>query len=103
MIITLKYFFYFRFLYLMTDIPPNNQAWNTSFQNFILNGQLPPESPALLEHVSSMKTDSVKDMMMLLGSISNYQWWQYTRFDRQKSCSNIHVNLHATFIIHPVR
>ena len=85
----------------MPDTPPNNHSWNTSFHNFILTGQLPPESSTLLEHVSSMKTDSVKDTMLLLGSISNYHWWQYTRCDGQKSCSNIHVNLHDHLLYHP--
>ena len=85
----------------MDDTPPNNHSWNTSFHNFILNGQLPPESATLLEHVSTMRTDSVKDTMLLLGSISNYHWWQYTRCDGQKSCSNIHVNLHDHLLYHP--
>ena len=96
-----NYFWYFRFLYLMDDTPPNIHSWNTSFHNFILNGQLPPESSTLLEHVSSMETESVKDTMLLLGSISNYHWWQYTRCDGQKSCSNIHVNLHDHLLYHP--
>ena len=85
----------------MDDTPPSNHSWNTSFHNFILNGQLPPESTTLLEHVSTMRTDSVKDTMLLLGSISNYHWWQYTRCDGQKSCSNIHVNLHDHLLYHP--
>ena len=85
----------------MDDTPPNIHLWNTSFHNFILNGKLPPESFTLLEHVISMKTECTKDTMLLLGSISNYHWWQYTRCDGQKSSSNIHVNLHDHLLYHP--
>lgn len=85
----------------MKNDAPNIHTWNTSFQDFILNGKVTDESRTLIQHITCMNTTTLKEMMLLLGSISNYHWWQYTRCDGENSSRNIHVNLHDHMLYHP--
>ena len=91
----------FRFLYLRNNNPQTSQIWNTALQEYVLKGQRPDNATTLLDHIHDAETHHVKNQMSLLGSISNYHWWQYVRCDGQTSSHDIHVNLHDHLLYHP--
>ena len=75
--------------------------WNSSLQEYVLNGQIPDEADTLLEHINMMETQQIKHQVSLLESVSNLHGWQYIRCDGQKSSRDIHVNLHDPLLYHP--
>ena len=75
--------------------------WNSSLQEYVLNGQIPDEADTLLEHINMMETQQIKHQLSSLESVSNFHWWQYMICDGQKSSRDIHVNLHDHLLYHP--
>lgn len=91
----------FRYLYLKDDTPVNKQIWNNALQEYILKGQIPSLATTSLDHITSMKSESLNDQVNILSSISNFHWWQYIRCDGKKSSSDICVNLTDHLLYHP--
>ena len=91
----------FRYLYLTNNTRQNKEVWNDALHNYIVQGQLPPVTSNILQHVSTMDCNDIHDQLSLLSSIPNFHWWQYIRCDGKKSSSDICVNLIDHFLYHP--
>ena len=77
------------------------QLWDNALEEYVLTSQIPDAYTFYVEHVGHMKNNSIYQQLLLLGSISNYHWWQYIKCDADSSTHDIHVNSHDHLLYHP--
>ena len=60
-----------------------------------MSGHIPKPEFTTIHHIECSETTTLQHKFSILGSISNYHWWNYICCSGQVSASSSHVNLHS--------
>ena len=81
--------------------PTFQNTLNHSLEEYIVSGLIPKPEFTTIHHIESNETTTLHQKFSILGSISNYHWWNYICCSGQVSASSSHVNLHEHLMFHP--